>query len=457
MSPEALRVPPHSIEAEQSVIGALLLDNTVFDKLGELRPDEFYNDGHRTIFEAMLSAWNAGHTFDAVTVCETLREIGKLDHVGGLAYIGALQNAVPTAANAGRYAKIVSDRAKLRGLAAVGTEVAELGFKTDKGADEAIAEAQTRIADLAERGTTTGFVPFAEALAVAADRSTDASKRSLQGLMPNGDLERIMGGCEPGSLIIVAARPSVGKTVFGEQATRMAARARYHSAFFSLEMPAEQLAMRSISAYSNVPLADIREGKASQQSGIISDAMCRLAALPIHVDDSGGLHINQIVARARALHRRYKLGLIVVDYLTLVRGDGEKTTDRVGDVAQRLKVLAKELECCVIPLSQLSREIERRPIEGRRPQMHDLRGSGTIEQDADIILGLFREAYYLLNEPARDEKQEARLNTVRNDLEIGVMKNRGGKTGTARAKIYIGSNRIADVIEVDEPEQEAMF
>lgn len=430
MSPEQLRVPPHSIESEQSVIGALLLDNTAFDKIGELRPDEFYNDGHRTIFEAMLAAWNAGHTFDAVTVCETLREIGKLDHVGGLAYIGALQNAVPTAANAARYAKIVSDRAKLRGLAAVGTEVAELGFKTDKGADAAIAEAQARIADLAERGTTTGFVPFAEALAVAADRSTEASKRSLQGLMPNGDLERIMGGCEPGSLIIVAARPSVGKTVFGEQATRMAARARYHSAFFSLEMPAEQLAMRSISAYSNVPLADIREGKASQQSGIIADAMCRLAALPIHVDDTGGLHINQIVARARALHRRHKLGLIVVDYLTLVRGDGDKTTDRVGDVAQRLKVLAKELDCIVIALSQMSRECEKRP--DKRGQLSDLRDSGEIEQAADVVIFLYREELYQPDTPNKGV------------IEMIVRKNRHGGLGTAYGLAAFDVSRIDD-------------
>ena len=430
MSPGALRVPPHSIEAEQSVIGALLLDNTAFDKIGELRPDEFYNDGHRTIFEAMLSAWNAGHTFDAVTVCETLREIGKLDHVGGLAYIGALQNAVPTAANAGRYAKIVSDRAKLRGLAAVGIEVAELAFKADSGADAAIAEAQTRIAELAERGTTTGFVPFAEALAVAADRSTDASKRSLQGLMPNGDLERIMGGCEPGSLIIAAARPSVGKTVFGEQATRMAARARYHSAFFSLEMPAEQLAMRSISAYSNVPLADIREGKASQQSGIIADAMCRLAALPIHVDDTGGLHINQIVARARALHRRHKLGLIVVDYLTLVRGDGDKTTDRVGDVAQRLKVLAKELDCIVIALSQMSRECEKRT--DKRGILSDLRDSGEIEQAADVVIFLHRDEVYDPNTPNKGV------------IEMIVRKNRHGGLGTAYGLAAFDVSRIDD-------------
>ena len=430
MSPESLRVPPHSIEAEQSVIGALLLDNRVFDKLGELRADEFYNAGHQHIFEAMHAAWVAGQTFDAVTVSEALKATGKLEFVGGLAYIGALQNAVPSSANAARYALIVRERAKLRGLAAVGAEVSELGFKADIGADEAIAEAQARIAELAERGTTTGFVPFAEALAVAADRSTDASKRSLQGLIPNGDLERIMGGCEPGSLIIVAARPSVGKTVFGEQATRMAARAGYHSAFFSLEMPAEQLAMRSLSAYSNVPLADIREGKASQQSGIIGDAMCRLAALPIHVDDTGGLHINQIVARARALHRRHKLGLIVVDYLTLVRGDGEKTTDRVGDVAQRLKVLAKELDGIVIALSQMSRECEKRT--DKRGILSDLRDSGEIEQAADVVIFLHRDEVYDPNTPNKGV------------IEMIVRKNRHSGLGTAYGLAAFDVSRIDD-------------
>ena len=179
----------------------------------------------------MHAAWVAGQTFDAVTVSEALEAIGKLEFVGGLAYIGALQNAVPSSANAARYALIVRERAKLRGLAAVGAEVSELGFKADIGADEAIAEAQARIAELAERGTTTGFLPFADALATAADRSTDPTRRALQGLMPNADLERIMGGCEPGSLIIVAARPSVGKSVFGQQATTVAGRRGYASAF----------------------------------------------------------------------------------------------------------------------------------------------------------------------------------------------------------------------------------
>lgn len=431
MNPEALRVPPHSIEAEQSVIGALLLDNRVFDKLGELRADEFYNAGHQHIFEAMHAAWGAGQTFDAVTVSEALKATGKLEFVGGLAYIGALQNAVPSSANAARYALIVRERAKLRGLAAVGAEVSELGFKTDIGADEAIAEAQARIAELAERGTTTGFLPFADALATAADRSTDPTRRALQGLMPNADLERIMGGCEPGSLIIVAARPSVGKSVFGQQATTVAGRRGYASAFFSLEMPAEQLAMRSLSAYSNVPLADIREGKASQQSGIISDAMCRLAALPIHIDDSGGLHINQVIARARALHRRNKLGLIVVDYLTLIRGDGDKTTDRVGDVAQRLKVLAKELDCVVIALSQMSRECEKRT--DKRGILSDLRDSGEIEQAADVVIFLHRDEVYDPNTPNKGV------------IEMIVRKNRHGNCGTAYGKASFDVSRIDDM------------
>ncbi len=430
MNPEALRVPPHSIEAEQSVIGALLLDNRVFDKLGELRADEFYNAGHQHIFEAMHAAWGAGQTFDAVTVSEALKATGKLEFVGGLAYIGALQNAVPSSANAARYALIVRERAKLRGLAAVGAEVSELGFKTDIGADEAIAEAQARIAELAERGTTTGFLPFADALATAADRSTDPTRRALQGLMPNADLERIMGGCEPGSLIIVAARPSVGKSVFGQQATTVAGRRGYASAFFSGEMPAEQLAMRALAAYSNVPLAEIREGKASTKSGLISDAMCKLAALPIKVDDTGGLHINQVIARARALHRRHKLGLIVVDYLTLIRGDGDKTTDRVGDVAQRLKVLAKELDCAVIALSQMSRECEKR--FDKRGQLSDLRDSGEIEQAADVVIFLYREELY---EPDTPNKGV---------IEMIVRKNRHGGLGTAYGLAAFDVSRIDD-------------
>ena len=430
MSESMLRVPPHSIESEQSVIGALLLDNTVFDKLGELRADEFYNDAHRTLFEVMQRAWNAGQTFDAVTVSEALKTTAKLDYVGGLAYIGALQNAVPSAANAGRYAAIVRDRAKRRGLMAVGVGVSELGSKPDGSADEAIAEAQARIAELAERGTAVGFVPFSEALTIAADRSTDPSRRSLQGLMPNEHLERIMGGCEPGSLIIVAARPSVGKTVFGQQAAIMAARRGFQSAFFSLEMPAEQLAMRALSSWSSVPLSVIREGKADNQSRIIVDAMCKLSTLPIKIDDSGGLHINQILARSRALHRRNKVGLIVVDYLTMVRGDGDKTTDRVGDVAQKLKTLAKELDCVVMALSQMSRECEKR--NDKRGQLSDLRDSGEIEQAADVVIFLHRDELY-------DEKT---LN--KGVIEMIVRKNRHGGLGTAFGKASFEFSRIDD-------------
>ena len=188
--------------------------------------------------------------------------------------------------------------------------------------------------------------------------------------------------------------------------------------------------MRSISAYSNVPLADIREGKASQQSGIIADAMCRLAALPIHVDDTGGLHINQIVARARALHRRHKLGLIVVDYLTLVRGDGDKTTDRVGDVAQRLKVLAKELDCIVIALSQMSRECEKRT--DKRGILSDLRDSGEIEQAADVVIFLHRDEVYDPNTPNKGV------------IEMIVRKNRHGGLGTAYGLAAFDVSRIDD-------------
>jgi replicative DNA helicase len=425
-----LRVPPHSIEAEQSVIGALLLDNAAFDKLGELRADEFFNDAHRALFEVMQAAWHAGQTFDAVTISEALKSANKLDYVGGLGYIGALQNAVPSAANAARYSVIVRDRAKRRGLMAVGVEVSDLGDRGDGTADEVIAEAQARIAELAERGTAVGFVPFSEALTVAADRSTDPSRRALQGLMPNDHLERIMGGCEPGSLIIVAARPSVGKTVFGQQAAIMAARRGFQSAFFSLEMPAEQLAMRALSAWSNVPLAEIREGKADRQSGIVVDAMCRLAALPIKVDDSGGLHINQILARSRALHRRHKVGLIVVDYLTMVRGDGDKTTDRVGDVAQKLKTLAKELNCVVMALSQMSRECEKRT--DKRGQLSDLRDSGEIEQAADVVIFLHRDELYDPNTPNKGV------------IEMIVRKNRHGGLGTAYGNAAFAFSRIDD-------------
>lgn len=429
MKIETLRQPPHSTEAEQSVIGALLLDNGAMDRIGELTTEDFYNAAHQELFAVMQRSWQAGHNFDAVTVTEALKAAGKLDLVGGLEYVGALVNAVPGSVNVARYATIVRERAKLRGLAAVGVQIAEDGYNASD-ADQAIADAQTRVAELAEKGVATGFVPFSSSLAVAADRATDPTRRSLQGLLPSENLERIMGGCEPGSLIIVAARPSVGKTIFGLQAALMAARRGYQTAFFSLEMPAEQLAMRSISAWSSVPFDEIRRGEAFDNSSAIADAQCRLDALPFVIDDTGGLHINQIKARTRALHRRRKVGLVVVDYLTLARGDGEKTTDRVGDVAQQLKNLAKELGCVVMALSQMSRDCEKRP--DKRGQMSDLRDSGEIEQAADATIFLYREELY---DP----------NTLNKGIiEMIVRKNRHGGLGTAYGNAALHVCRIED-------------
>lgn len=420
-----------SIESEQSVIGAVLLDPSMLDRIGDLRGEEFSNAAHALIFEAVRKLALDGNGVDAVTVSEKLKEAGKLDYVGGLPYIAALINAVPSAANAGRYAVIVRDRAKRRALSAVGVQITESALMMQGNADAAIANAAALVGGLADEGKTGGLVSLGQAVTATLDRVQDKSKTKLASVLPSDRLERIMGRSAPGNLIIVAARPSVGKTVFGLQAAMMTARRGHNSAFFSLEMTSDELSQRALAAYSGVSLSDIREGNTDGNGEALGHALCRLDALPMMIDDTGGLHVDQVRARARAMHRRNPLTLVVIDYLTLLKGSGDNRTGEIGYVSRSLKAMAKELDCVVMALSQLSRKCEERG--DKRPELSDLRDSGEIEQDADAVIALYRDDLYY---PESDRKGL---------IEMIVRKNRHGGLGTAFANASFHISRMDDV------------
>lgn len=432
MNVDQLRVPPHSIESEQSIIGAILIDNAAIDRFDELTGADFYNEAHRLIFEAARAIWIAGHAADAVTVAERLRDAGKLEFVGGLAYIGAIVNAVPSSANVQRYAAIVHDRAVMRRLAAVGNSIAESAFNSmGKRAAELLSDAAASLGALTDEGHTGGLVSLGSAVAATLDRVQDKNKTRLASVLPSDRLERIMGRSAPGNLIIVAARPSVGKTVFGLQAAMMTARRGFNSAFFSLEMTSDELSQRALAADSGVTLSDIREGNTDGHGEALGHALCRLDALPMMIDDTGGLHVDQVRARARVMHRRSPLTLIVIDYLTLLKGSGDNRTGEIGYVSRSLKAMAKELGCVVMALSQLSRKCEERAE--KRPELSDLRDSGEIEQDADVVIALYRDE---LHYPKSQQK---------GILEMIVRKNRHGGLGTAYASTEFEFSRMADV------------
>lgn len=432
MSADLLRVPPHSIEAEQSVLGALIIDeNAIFKIEGMLNAEDFYNEGHRLIFDHIGKLSVANESVDAVTVSESLKAVGKLDFVGGLAYIGAIANAVPTAANVRRYADIVHERGVLRRLAGVATGIAESAFNPmGRKSIEVLNAAAASLGALTDQGHTGGIVTLGAAVSATLDRVQDASKIRLLNIMPTDGIAARVGRFAPGNLVIVGARPKMGKTVFAKQCGLMSARRGLNTAFFSLEMTSDELSQRALSSWSSVPLENIREGNISGACSALSDAMCRLDKLPLVIDDTPGLHVDQLKARARAMHRKAPLSLIIVDYLTLLRGEGQNRTLEIGYISRSLKNLAKELQCVVLCLAQLNRKLEERT--NRRPVMSDLRDSGEIEQDADAILFLYRDVVYDEHTIAKDV------------LEVIVGANRHGVSSTAYARTEYQFSRIED-------------
>jgi replicative DNA helicase len=430
---EALKVPPHSMEAEQSVLGGLLLDNDAADRIADfLSGDHFYSDAHRSIYSAIMQLIADNKPADVVTVAEGLSSINKLEYIGGMPYLGALVENVPTAANIRRYAEIVHERAILRRLAAAGGEIAENAFHPlGRSVREILDQAETRVFEIAEHGARgqQGFQEIRPLLTQVVERIEFLYNRDnpsdVTGIATGfTDLDRMTSGLQEGDLIVIAGRPSMGKSALAlNMSEHIALTLKMPVALFSMEMGATQLAMRLMGSVGRLDQQKIRTGRLSNDDWErLSGALGKLNDAPIHIDETPALNALELRARARRLARQYggKLGAIVVDYLQLMQAisDGENRATEISEISRSMKALAKELKVPVLALSQLNRSLEQRP--NKRPVMSDLRESGAIEQDADVILFIYRDEVY--NEDSQDK----------GIAEIIISKQRNGPTGTVR-------------------------
>ncbi|HLU61458.1 MAG TPA: replicative DNA helicase [Gammaproteobacteria bacterium] len=426
---DKLRVPPHSVEAEQAVLGGLMLDNRAWDQVADrLVEDDFYRHDHRLIFRAIEALSEAGKPCDVVTIGEWLEKQELLDEAGGLIYLGALAKDAPGAANIRAYADIVRERSVLRQLIRTGNDIAQAAF-TPEGRDvsELLELAEQRVFEIAEKGSRgkKGFVGIRKLLTAAVERIDTLfhSDSHITGI-PTGitRFDEMTAGLQRGDLIIIAGRPSMGKTSFAMNIAEHAAiREKVPTAVFSMEMPGEQLALRLISSLGRIDQSKVRTGKLDDEDWPrITSAVTLMSEAPIFIDDTPALTPTEMRARARRLKREHGLGLIVVDYLQLmqVHGTKENRATEISEISRGLKALAKELEVPVIALSQLNRGLEQR--QDKRPIMSDLRESGAIEQDADVIVFIYRDEVYNEDSPHKGT------------AEVIIGKQRNGPIGMVR-------------------------
>ena len=397
---QRLKVPPSSIEAEQSLIGGLMLDATAWDKVADvIISADFYRKDHRLIFEAIAHLIEAGSPCDVVTVSEYLGNRNELDDAGGLEYLATLANETAGAANARAYAKILREKSTLRALINAGNEISGSAFTTEgRTASQILDDAERLVFQIAEKGARgkAGFKSLKQILPQAVDRIDllHQSEGDITGISTGyTEFDKLTAGLQKGDLIIIAGRPSMGKTTLAVNIAENAAiGAKVPTAIFSMEMPSQQLAFRMISSLGRVDQTHLRTGNFPDEDwSRINTAVQLMSEAPIFIDDSASLSPTEIRARARRLHREHNLGLIIIDYLQLmqVEGSKENRATELSEISRSLKALAKELEVPVIALSQLNRSVEQRT--DKRPVMSDLRESGAIEQDADLIVFIYRE------------------------------------------------------------------
>jgi replicative DNA helicase len=428
-----LRIPPHSVEAEQSVLGGLLLDNSASDRAGDLLTEtDFYRYEHKLIYGAIMVLISANKPADVITVFEQLTSLGKAEEVGGLAYLNALAQSVPSAANLRRYAEIVRERAILRKLVAASDEIATNAFNPQGRAVAAILdEAEGKIFQIGEEGSRNkqGFHSMDSLVVALIDRVQELAENGAGEVtgVPSGfsDLDRMTAGLQPGDLIILAARPSMGKTAFALNiGEHVAVKEGLPVVVFSMEMGASQLALRMVGSLGRIDQQHLRTGALRDEEwGRLSEAVDQLRNVSLFIDETPALTSAELRARARRQARQCgKLGLIVIDYLQLMSGsasgNGENRATEISEISRSLKALAKELQCPVIALSQLNRSVETRT--DKRPMMSDLRESGAIEQDADVIMFIYRDEYY------NKESKEPGV------AEIIIGKQRNGPVGTVK-------------------------
>jgi len=424
----ALKVPPHSVEAEQSLLGGLLLDNHAFDKIADLvTAEDFYRDDHRRIYRHIAKLIEQAKPADMVTVGESIEASEDKDRTGGLAYLGSLAQNTPSALNIRRYAELVRERSVQRRLVQVATEIAESALgPSGKDVAQLLDEAETRILEVGEKGQrgTQGFESIQPVLARVFERIDHLYQQEVKSDVtgvPTGflDLDEKTAGLQPGDLIIVAGRPSMGKTALAlNMAEHVAVDNGLPVAIFSMEMGASQLAMRMLGSIARVDQHKMRTGRLQDEEwGRLSSAMERLHNAPIFIDEAGALNSLELRTRARRMRRQCgKLGLIMVDYLQLMSaadtGQGENRATEISEISRGVKALAKELEAPVVALSQLNRALETR--NDKRPMMSDLRESGAIEQDADLILFIYRDEVYFPEKPESKGLAEVIIGKQRN-------------------------------------------
>lgn len=424
MSLFAERVPPQNLEAEQSVLAAMLIEREAILRASEiLTSEDFYRDVHGAIFVAMMALFERGEPADLITVSDELRVRGLLDQIGGLTYLAKLSNLLPSAANVEYYARIVEEKAVLRRLIRASTDIARKGYDGGEDLDNLLGEAERTIFDITQKRTAKGYEHLKNALVTAYDHIEFLYNHKGQTTgVPTGfkPLDQMMSGLQSSDLLILAARPSVGKTGFALNIARNAAvLSRVPVGIFSLEMAKEQLALRLLSAEAAVDGHRMRTGHLADDDWMrLGQALGRLSEAPIFIDDTPTIALMELRARARRLKTEQRIGLIIIDYLQLMqaKGKSDNRQQEVSEISRSLKALARELRVPVIALSQLSRAAEQR--QDKRPLLSDLRESGSIEQDADVVMFLFREDYY-------DAETERK-----NICEVIIAKQRNGPTGS---------------------------
>lgn len=434
------RTPPQNIEAEQAVLGAIFISEDALVTASErLTPEDFYRASHQRIFSVMLSLAERGEPVDLITVTSELQDKKWLEEIGGVSYLSDLASSVPTAANVEYYCQIVEEKSLLRRLIRVATNIASEGYSEDDDVDSILSDAEKNILEVAQRKNVSSFVSIKDVLIETFDKIEMLHNQSgeITGI-PTGftELDRMTAGFQPNDLIIVAARPSVGKTAFALNISQnVATKTDENVAIFSLEMGADQLVMRMLCAEGNIDSQRLRTGNLEEEDWQkLTMAMGTLSKAGIYIDDTPGIKVSEIRAKCRRLKQEKGLGLIMIDYLQLIQGDkrtNEGRQQEVSEISRSLKALARELEVPVIALSQLSRGVEQR--QDKRPMMSDIRESGSIEQDADIVAFLYRDDYY---NPDSEKKDI---------IEIIIAKQRNGPVGTVELAFIKEFNKFVNI------------
>lgn len=439
------RVPPQNVEAEQSVLGAMMIEREAISKVAEiLRPEDFYREAHRLIFNAMLELFNKNDAVDLVTVVEILRRDEKLEGAGGIAYVSALANSVPTAANVMYHARIVEEKALLRQLITTATHVAGMGYEANEEVAIIMDKAEKMILEVANRKAGQEFASIKNIIFDVFDKVSElySSKGGITGLSTGfKDLDKLTSGLQASDLILIAARPSMGKTAFVLNiAQNVAIKEKQAVAFFSLEMSKEQLVQRMLCAEAPIDAQRLRIGELENNDwDKLVRAADRLAAAPIFIDDTAGITVMEMRSKARRLKIEHDLKLIIIDYLQLMQGSSgssrsENRQQEISEISRSLKALARELKVPVIALSQLSRGVESRQV--KKPMLSDLRESGSLEQDADIVAFLYREDYY---DPETEHK---------NITDVIIAKHRNGPVDSVQLFFHKQFTKFSDLSRI---------